>query len=147
MPRSFFEKLKILFAENQHPGIYLGKTESRKSVPLRSENLPRGGPSPWLDGPDAEETIARKVKTGTISKTEAQNLSQWHKEGYFILHNLFAPEYVNDVWRQREAYPHPRRMIGGNSFRYLKKLKEMIYDPRLLRWVELILGKPPLPYQ
>jgi hypothetical protein len=129
---------------------------------FRSELFPNAGPMAWLDRPDWEAEVARRQQRGLLSEAEAAVCRKWAVDGYFVLENPFRDGYLDEVWRAYEravasgiitleAEPggpddrHPGRYL--NPHLKVPEMKAALYAPELLKWVRLLLGREPAPFQ
>lgn len=64
----------------------------------RAEKFPNAGPFPWLDRPDAEAEVSKRLKAETIGAIEADQLRHWIRNGYLILDRALKPELLDEVW-------------------------------------------------
>lgn len=115
--------------------------------------------SPWLDRSDALKAIQAKQDAGEIDAETADRLRYWHEYGYLILPNPIAPDRLdavmadfNQFWErqtivgglqqplQRNAYGHFTGTI--NVHMQSDAVKDVFLDPEILRWMDLLFGKP-----
>jgi len=145
-------------------------TESFAEVPvdlaaigsLRAEKFPYAGPFPWLDRPDAETQIAQRLRDGVIDAAEADQLRFWVERGYLILEKAIEPEILDRVWnayeqaiasgviqvqpdKMDEADPWPGRT--GDPHLKVSEVCEIMRHPNLMRYVQLLMDRPPAPFQ
>lgn len=121
---------------------------------FRAEYFPQSGPFPWLDRPDALESIAARG----LSDQDAEQCRHWVRDGYIILRGLIDPERLSTVW---DAYqravdkgrihlepepagpgdPYPGRFL--NPHRKVGEFCRIAKHPALLHWLRLLLGREP----
>jgi hypothetical protein len=126
---------------------------------FRGEAFPRTAPHCWLDAPDAEAAIARKLARGAITAEEAEACRFWVANGYFIAPGLLDPARLDAVWAAYEAALEsgalgPRKFAtGGHGERtldphlHVPAIAALQRDPRILRWTDLFFGRRTLPFQ
>jgi hypothetical protein len=126
----------------------------------------------WLDREDAPAEIARRLERGEIDEREAAHLETFWRDGYFVFPlevdgGLFAAldRDVDRLWEEQPpwvAYAYGSlltRFSGGDGDKRLPASRiadlhefssaalELYLQPRLFRYVELILGEPALATQ
>jgi hypothetical protein len=155
-----------VFDENlsQDPDQFFGdvKVDFEAIVNPRAEKFPTAGPFPWLDRPDAEQQIVAKRKAGKLSREEAKQLRFWVENGYVILKRAVEPTVLDEAWAGYEAAirdhvielqpepagandPYPGRFQDPHM--KVPALCRVMRHPNILRWVELLLGREPAPFQ
>jgi hypothetical protein len=112
------------------------------------------GPAPWLDRPDAERVIAARLRDGELSRADADACSRFARSGYFTASRLI-PEPVIDA--AMEAYVKACRdgtLFNENGDRRflnphfkVPEVDTLMRHPRILRMVELLLGRPSIAFQ
>ncbi len=126
----------------------------------------------WLDREDAPDEIARRLERGEIDEGEAAHLEAFWRDGYFVFpldvdDGLFdaLDRDVDRLWEEQPpwvAYAYGSlltRFSGGDGEKRLPASRiadlhefsspalELYLQPRLFRYVELILGEPALATQ
>ena len=127
------------------------------------ERFPPSGPLPWLDEPDAESRIDRKLASGALTAREAEAFRHWTRSGYFVLERFFDPKRLDRVWEaydraargggiklqpepnRNPADPHPSRSLDAHFA--IPDLAALLEDPSLHRWVQRLFGREPVAYQ
>lgn len=119
---------------------------------LRAEHFPGSGPYPWLDRPDALESIAAR----NLSAEEAQQCRNWVRDGYIILRGLIDAVTLSSVWTAYQEAVNRGRIVlepetagPGDVYpgRYLnphRKVGEfcrIAKHPALLGWLRLLLDR------
>lgn len=128
----------------------------------RYERFPRSGPRPWLDLPDAEAAISRRLDTGEISPEEAAQCVRWARTGYILLSGILEAAYLDSVWlayergvAARNIPLQPEEPVPGDPWPpraldphlCLPELEGLLRHPDLLRWNRLLLGREIVPFQ
>ena len=125
---------------------------------MRAEHFPGSGPYPWLDRPDALESIATRLAAGAISPEEANQCRHWVRDGYVILRGLFDPVTLDAVWSAYQRAidrgrivlepepagpgdPYPGRFL--NPHRKVGDFCRVAKNPALLHWLRLLLEREP----
>jgi ectoine hydroxylase-related dioxygenase (phytanoyl-CoA dioxygenase family) len=128
---------------------------------FRNDAFPRGAPTAWLDRPDAEEAIQRRLAKGEITSAQAEGCRFWIKNGYLVLPGLVDPatldatfavyeaalakgvfgdrRYVNEAQTldDRQLDPHLR----------LPEIRALQHHEAILEWTDLLFGRKTLPFQ
>ena len=132
-----------------------------KQIPFpRSECFPASGPVPWLDRPDADARIEDRLRARELTEAEADVCRRWSRDGYVIL-KVFDDARLDAAWSAYErayergdihlpqsdsaADPYPGRLM--NAHVSIPELQSLQRDPVLLRWLRLLVGRDPIPYQ
>src|ERR1041385_2537315 len=138
------------------------QSTSDRSANIGPRTFLSQGPQPWLDRPGAMELISAKYKSKELSAEEAAVCEKWVQDGYIVLRNPFPEGFLDKVWKSYQQAVDlkivrlmPEKAGEGDSLpgRYLNphihvpQLKKFLYSPEALRWVSLLLGHPPAPYQ
>jgi hypothetical protein len=77
----------------------------------RARQFPDAGPAPWLDRPDAEAAVARRLAAGEITAEEAGLCRKWAADGYLILPGFYDPARLDETWAAYEAAIAAGRVI------------------------------------
>jgi hypothetical protein len=129
---------------------------------FRAENFPESGPSPWLDRPDALETIARRVARREITAKQAEICRYWAEHGYYVARGAIDPDTIDEAWAAYEAAiargdltlapekaaaddPHPGRYL--NPHLKVEELDQLLKHPVLVNFSSMVLGRPAIPFQ
>ena len=128
----------------------------------RAEHLPESGPVPWLDRDDAEEQIQRRIDSGALSEEQALDCRTFSRDGYVIFERLFPESLLDRCWNAYEAAIARGRIklradaaragdsLPGrhlNTHEPVPELREMLAYRPLLQRLEMLIGRPPIPYQ
>jgi len=114
---------------------------------------------PWLDRPDAPEWIAHRQRAGDFDADTARKLYQWHRDGYLILPGVLDDRRIEALLAEFERLYAEKAIVGGhrqplrrdahghfiaviNVHMQSDAVKEILLDPQVLRWGELLLGRP-----
>ena len=146
------------------PDVELGDAMDIASDQVwRATRLPKHGPQPWLDRPDAEEQVARRLKYGHITAEQADLCRRWIRDGYVIVPGLIDQETLDEVW-----FHYEERLAGGflqtddddaqgpgdvlrgrtlDPHLAVPQLRALLEDRRLVDIAELLLGAEALPFQ
>jgi hypothetical protein len=129
---------------------------------FRREVFPAAGPVPWLDRPDALESIKREVEAGRLSRAEEVIARHWVEHGYVILPGFFSEAAIDSVWAEYEAaiasgvLTPPRTTIATdepnvgrllNPHFKVAAVDAMLRDRQVLDVVGMLMGAKPLPFQ
>jgi hypothetical protein len=133
------------------------------AMPLyRMGRFPAAGPVPWLDRPDAEEQIDRRLAAGEITTEEATLCRKWARDGYLIVEGFYSAERLDEVWAAYEAAlaageveapaeplydgdPLPGRV--ANAHFAVPAVDQMLFEPRMGHLVSVLLGAAARPFQ
>lgn len=128
---------------------------------LRGERFPKVEPDCWLDRPDAERQIARRLKAGTLSAAQAEACSFWVKNGYLIVRGLIDPDLIDATWAAYEtalalgtfgprSYVDPSQTLDDRKLDPHLKVPEIAalqHDRDVLAWTDLLFGRKTVPFQ
>jgi hypothetical protein len=140
------------------PPVDLGAMQ----VYRRSTFPAEGGPVPWLDRPDAQQQVAKRLASREISGDEAELCRKWSRDGYLILEGFYQPSLMDRTWGEYEAAiaagravppPHPfyegdplpGRMLCAHL--QVPAVDEMLHEPRINHLVSVLLGAKAKPFQ
>jgi hypothetical protein len=129
---------------------------------FRREKFPASGPIPWLDRPNAEERIAKRLAEGEISAADAALCQAWCRDGFVHLPGFFTAEFLDEAWQgtldaiesgtipetldtMTEGGPYEGR--AQNMHVVVPKLREVLDYGQTLDVIGLLLGRPALPFQ
>ena len=146
-PEAFFGEVDVDLAQIRNP---------------RVEKFPEAGPFPWLDREDARAEITKRAGAGTISAADAEQLHYWTDNGYLILEKLIEPELLDEVWNAYQGAvdkgtillqpeqigpddPWPGRCLDPHL--KVPEICRVMRQPELLRWIRLLMDRPPAPFQ
>jgi hypothetical protein len=121
-----------------------------------------GDPTPWLDRPDAEGEIARRLAEGEIDAADAALCRKWSRDGYLILEGFYDTAHLDETWASYEAaiapgvvkppheplYPgdtRPGRLL--NPHFGTPAIDALLHEPRMGRIVSLLMGAASRPFQ
>jgi hypothetical protein len=129
---------------------------------FRVENFPDSGPAPWLDRPDAEAEIERRLRNRMITDAEADRCRKWMRDGYVTIPGLIDDTFLDYVWQAYEesiatgvVTPPVEIFYDGDTvpgrslnphFR-VKEIRELMELPEITNNVELLLGADATPFQ
>lgn len=126
------------------------------------EGFPDSGPLPWLDLPDAAESIARRLARGEISSEEGEKCREWARSGVVVLKRFFGAPTLDRIWEEYEEAVQsgrvalqPEQPVLGDSLPSrcldahfaVPEIRALLHDPRLAGWMKLLLGREPIPFQ
>ena len=126
------------------------------------EYFPRAGPLPWLDLPDAELRVAEKRARGEITGEEAGQCRRWASDGFIVLERAFSPESLDRTWlayeeaiRSGALALQPESPAAGDllpsrsldAHFVVPEIRQVLHDEGLRKWMRLLLGRPPVPFQ
>lgn len=129
---------------------------------FRAESFPESGPSPWLDRPDALETIERRLERREITPKQAEICRTWTRNGYYVARGAIDPDTIDAAWAAYEAAitrgdltlapekaadddPHPGRYL--NPHLKVEDLDHLLKHPVLVNFSSMVLGRPAIPFQ
>lgn len=133
-----------------------------KLAAFRAEHFPYSGPYPWLDQPDAAERIERKLRSGALNRSEAEQCRFWSENGYIILPGLIEDAVLDTVWESYEhaiaagkirlpaepggeGDPHPGRFL--NPHKKAGDFCRVLKHAELARWIRILMEREPKPLQ
>jgi Phytanoyl-CoA dioxygenase (PhyH) len=125
---------------------------------FRAEHFPDSGPYPWLDEPDALQSIDRKLSAGALTPQEAGQCRYWATNGYIILERLIDDSVLDDVWDAYECAvgggkiqlpaepagegdPYPGRYL--NPHKKAARFCRILKHPGLLHWFRVLMDREP----
>ncbi|GAC1658376.1 MAG: hypothetical protein NVS4B13_01220 [Candidatus Elarobacter sp.] len=129
---------------------------------VRAESFPSGGPTPWLDRPDALAAIERELEAGAITEREAQIARDFQRDGYVVLERFFEPDRLQAVWNAYEnalatgavtVPPEPiapEDVLPGRSLNphhAVPEIAQVLHDPALVGIVAMLFGARVRPFQ
>ncbi len=97
----------------------------RRMKLYRREYFPSGGPVPWLDRPDADQSIDKKLARGDLSEEQAEQCRFYSKNGYLILERFHDPDFLDSTWKAVE-----RAVRSGGLPVTLDSMTEGDYEER-----------------
>ncbi len=106
----------------------------------------------WLDQP--WETVERDERFSAASPAEQDALRAYYIEGYHRVNSLFDGDEIDRVFdHYREAWADgsltdgimDRRAL--NPQRFVPAIVELFADRRLMKWIELFMGRSAIPFQ
>ncbi|MEZ4825860.1 MAG: phytanoyl-CoA dioxygenase family protein [Bacteroidia bacterium] len=108
---------------------------------------------PWLDRPDAKESLQSNAEFLAFSPEIQQKIISWIDHGYIILEQFFSREMVESVNREVdqlisgkkvEFHPSGRIMF---AYRQSQLLQQIANDPELIRLMSFLTGKTMATFQ
>ncbi len=128
---------------------------------FRAERFPASGPLPWLDRPDAEQEIVRRVQAGQITPFEGAFARKWRRDGFVVLEGFYDAGRLDLVWRAyeealaagrltpdalaTEVDPLPGRAL--NPHFHVPEVDALLHDGAVVELVSMLLGVQALPFQ
>jgi hypothetical protein len=128
---------------------------------LRADKFPYAGPYPWLDRDDWPAVLAEKVRRGELTPDEGRLCEKWARDGYLILERCIDPVLLDRVWADyedgiragvvqvesaaRQDDPFPERYLDPHL--KLPAFCTVMRHAEILRWVKLLMGRDPAPFQ
>lgn len=123
-------------------------------LPVSSSMMPKDGPPPWLDRPDAHEALRNDPWLGTIDAELREAVEHWPENGYLILRGAFTPDEVaamnNEVERLVNEKVVDFNFTGRKimfAFQHSALLRNVIADPRITDVLDFLLGRRMRPFQ
>ena len=138
------------------------RVDFTKVKEFRADTFPESGPYPWLDRPNAQEEIDRRLRADEITAEQADLARKFDEDGYVILEGFFDHTLLDDVWAEyeREVYAGKvpvetyQRENGDlylgrclNPHLTVPRLRIMMHDKRLLDLASFLLGVQAIPFQ
>jgi len=130
------------------------------NLPCRYEELGAQTDGPRLDRPDALAAIAAARAAGRLDATQVSKLQHWVEHGWVILFDTEDQPKVDaalvdavahdmmELVRTHKHLPFDEWKIQlQNRYAVSEAVRRMIHWQPVLRWIGLILGKRPLPFQ
>ena len=128
---------------------------------LRSERFPQGGAECWLDQPDAEAQIARRLEAGSIDDAQAEACRFWVEHGYLIIPGLVSGDSIDRTWTAYETaladgtfgerrYVNDARTLDDRTLDphlRVPEIRALQSDPAVLAWTDLLFGRKTVPFQ
>ncbi len=129
---------------------------------LRAEAFPDAPPAAWLDAPDAEAEIDRRVASGALSEESARIARTYATEGYAVLEGFFEPARLDAVWAAYEAALAdgrvavplepiaPEDTLPGRALNphfAVPEIAAMLHDPALVAVVAMLFDARVRPFQ
>ena len=133
--------------------------------------------SPWVDRPDFEAELSRRLASGQVTAEQAELLRTWNRDGYVIFRQLIDHDLIDKAWndyaRALEDRPVCRALVEGRGVQWLSELppwdelrttsnyhyrfmdfhsvsgaaKSIMLDPTVVGFLRLIFGEPPVAMQ
>jgi ectoine hydroxylase-related dioxygenase (phytanoyl-CoA dioxygenase family) len=164
MPTSIFLKpfLKQINFQKFRRFYPLGKpVDFDQFQEFRNEAFPRGEPSAWLDRPDAEQAIRRKLRRGDITAAQAEACRFWIENGYLILPGLIDAATLDTAFAAYETalatgvfgerrYVNEARTLDDRQLDphlNLPEIRALQHHKAVLEWTDLLFGRKTLPFQ
>jgi len=124
-------------------------------VAYRREDYPDDGELPWLDRPDAIETVRARRAAGELTGEEARRLERWVRDGYVVMEGVLdaatAEEINADVQKVVDATSHlpvaEKKKEFENVFGWSAATRRALCCPEVLAWLDLVLEARAVPYQ
>ena len=123
---------------------------------------------PWVDRPDFDRELGRRLREGGVTPEEAAQLRHWREHGYLLLSAAVETELIDALladyergWRERPAAVHllvegegeqpwtevrPRETLSHHHYRVMNfhewsdPARQVMLHRRLVRPLSLILG-------
>lgn len=128
---------------------------------MRSEAFPRSEPNCWLDRPDAEDAIERRLAQGRLTGAQADACRFWVANGYLVLPGLIDAATLDETWAAYEAaladgtlggtgHVHgPTAMPDRQLDPHLKvpAIRALQHHPAVLAWTDLLFDRKTVPFQ
>lgn len=117
-------------------------------LPVNSAMMPKDGPLPWLDRPDAEEALRNDARLNAFPTATREAIQNWPQNGYMILRGLFTPEEVAAINAEVDRLVHDN-VVDFNftgrkimfAFKHSALLKQVVNDRRIMDVLDFTLGK------
>ncbi len=128
---------------------------------FRNDAFPEHPVSCWLDLPDAESEIDRRLTLGKITSAEAEACRFWIKNGYLIVPGLIDDETLDSTWAAYEealasgvlgprVYVDPDQKLDNRTLDphlCVPAIRALQHHSKVLAWTDLLLGRKTVPFQ
>ena len=123
-------------------------------LPVSSSMMPKDGPLPWLDRPDAGEALRNDTRLNAFSPTTREAVEHWPEKGYIILRGCFSPAEVAAMNAEVDRLIRDK-VVDFNftgrkimfAFQHSDLLKKVVNDRRIGDVLDFALGKRMRPFQ
>ena len=117
-------------------------------LPVNSSMMPKDGPLPWLDRPDAREKLAADPRLAAFALNVREAIEYWPEKGYMILRGCFTPVEVAAINAEVDRLIRDK-VVDFNftgrkimfAFQHSALLKDIVNDSRLCDVLDFTLGK------
>lgn len=116
---------------------------------------------PWIESPFYQTIVRNKVDTGEITSEEYYICNQYNKDGYIVLDLELEETFINELHNeidnlikseklktQEEGYHYnteaPRVF---EAWKTCKNVLSLAKHPKILKTLELLYGRKPIPFQ
>lgn len=120
----------------------------------RREYFPEFSRDAWLDAPDRDAQIRRKVEEGGLSRADAEACRRFAEDGYYIAEGLIEHRSVEAAFAAYDRALSTGRIVRTpGDQRYLNphlavpEVDTLFRDPAILRLNDLFLGGHATPFQ
>ena len=125
-----------------------------KLLPVSSAVMPKDGPLPWLDRPDAMAAMTADAQLASFPPDVREAIMHWPDNGYMILRNCFTAAEVHAVNEEVDRLIRDR-VVDFNftgrkimfAFQHSELLRSVVDDSRLRHVLDFALGKHMKPFQ
>lgn len=123
-------------------------------LPVNSSMMPKDGPKPWLDRPDAHQELMNDPRLRGFTADVQEAILHWPEKGYAILRGCFTADEVAAINAEVDRLIRDK-VVDFNftgrkimfAFQHSALLKKVVEDRRLGDVLDLLLGKRMLPFQ
>ena len=128
---------------------------------FRGEAFPPTEHDCWLDKPDAEQQVTRRLEACEIDSDQAAACRFWIENGYLVVPKLIPFDVLDAAW---SAYEEALASGGLGPLTYVNEARTLLdrkLDPHLqivairalqhraevLKWTDLLFGRKTVPFQ
>jgi hypothetical protein len=128
---------------------------------FRNDAFPRHRASCWLDLPNADSEIDRRLQRKLITPEQAEACHFWIANGYLIVPGLIDVTTLDTTWAAYEdalargllgprSYVDPAQKLDDRKLDphlSIPAVRALQQDQRVLAWTDLLLGRKTAPFQ
>jgi len=124
----------------------------------------------WTDKPDADSEVTRRLQCGDITASEAEQLTQFIRDGFLIIPNAISTELADMIRHEmanvheqgdkfvartdRQSYNLATREVVESRFMRLidyyvnsQLARQAIFSPLIARFIQLVFQRPLMAFQ
>jgi ectoine hydroxylase len=108
----------------------------------------------WLDKPDARQKLEENPILHSFTEEVQESIKKWSENGFMILPNFFRSakadsinnEIDNLLLQKKVDFNYSNKKIMF-AFHDSETIKDIVYNPELLKILNFVLGREVLPFQ